>query len=356
MALQSPDHDAVADPAREAVAMLRRFEDVPDSVMLLAVTNGCEALRGSPDADLLLQTARSARRYGKGIEREYGRYWEMTALTKLGRIGEVESVAHESIDLGRRSRSDLHSWQGHGTLACVHAWHARWDDAEAEFAESSRFAEFIGDTGVAVTLFQDGWIATLRGQGDRVRASAGRLAEQVPALYLYTPGVLDVLADPDQDPAVHAETVEQYVTGMLPLLPHWAAIAMLATLGGSVRRADAATATRVGALVEPSVGVWVTTAPTQHAGHGTWASGAVAEALGDLDTAIARYDEGRRIHDEAGEIPDRAHKSAWLVDVLVERDGPGDAERAKQIADDVAEIAERHQIAGLAERVTALVE
>jgi class 3 adenylate cyclase len=356
MALQSPDHDAVAGPARESVAMLRRFEAVPDSVMLLAVTNSCEALRGSPDADELLETARSVRRYGKGLEREYGRYMEMTALTKLGRIDEVEALARESIELGRRSRSDLYSWQGHGTLACVHAWHARWDDAEAEFAESSRFSEFIGDTGAAVTLFQEGWIAMLRGQGDRVRASAGRLAELVPAMNFYTPGMIDALADPDHDPAVHAAAVEEYVTDMLPVLPHWAAVVMLAAFGGSVRHADADTATRVGVLVEPSIGLWNTTAPTQHMGHGTWASGAVAEALRDLDTAVARYDEGRRIHEEAGEIPDRANKSAWLVDVLIERDGPGDAERAKQLAFDVAEAADRHQIAGLAERVTARVE
>jgi hypothetical protein len=83
--------------------------------------------------------------------------------------------------------------------------------------------------------------------------------------------------------------------------------------------------------------------------------GAVAEATGDLDLAIARYDEGRAVHEQRGEIPQRARRSEWLVAALLERDGPGDADRAARLADETAEAAQRHRIAGLAERVTALV-
>ncbi len=56
--------------------------------------------------------------------------------------------------------------------------------------------------------------------------------------------------------------------------------------------------------------------------------GALAEATSDLDQAIAHYDDGRDVHERAGEIPVRAHRSEWLVDALLKRNGPGDVDRA----------------------------
>ena len=58
------------------------------------------------------------------------------------------------------------------------------------------------------------------------------------------------------------------------------------------------------------------------------------EAIDQFDTALASH----IAHDE---LPIRVNGSQMLAEALLARDGPGDRERAKQVADDAVAIADR---------------
>lgn len=129
----------------------------------------------------------------------------------------------------------------------------------------------------------------------------------------------------------------------------------LGSIGPILRYASPATLASASAIVEPHRGLWLASAAEANSGHRSATLGLLAAAQGDLDAGIARLAEALDAHDAVGEIPRRAGLTALTVELLVERAGAGDLDRAKRHADEVVASCEQHGIAVLADRVSALI-
>jgi hypothetical protein len=351
----SPDGEAVTDAARRGLAMVRATSSNRLPAALLTLGN---ALRGSPRADELGDIAAEMRTTAtdQSGARRWGLYFEMLARLKQGRITDVERLAGECHELAGRSRTPNLDWAGHLGLAGAHLWRARWDDARQEIDRMAEVAGFMGDTGIVIQLTTEGFVRTLRGDALAATAAYADLADRLPlyatlARYDAVVGAQTGSIEPAELGAAAANWLEE----VHPHLPHWLKHVGLGAMAGPMRHAPADVAARALVAIEPSADVWLTVTPPIHEGHCGWTIGALAEARGDLDRAVAECTRAADAHATAGEIPMRAHRLLWLAEVLLERDGPGDAERAKRLADEIATAADRHHILGLADRATALV-
>ena len=353
LSIHSPDYDEAVRPAREGLAMVRR---TGSPRLFDALLTASDNMRGEPDADELLAMAREIAEVADPARRSRSLYFEAQALAKLGRFDQVARISDELLAAADRTRSLHMAWHGHTVQVGLHLNHARWDDAQAVLADIEPMNDVLGQTSLSNYGLQRMLIGYFRRDFDDLAAGFAIMVEATPAWgQLFPYDALIGELDGSIPPAELGRLADEWFATIWPFAPNWMGAGFLGAVGALLRRASPATLAAAAAIVEPHRGLWLVNAGESNSGHSSGTLGLLAAARGDLDVGIAQLTEALDAHDAVGEIPRRAVFAAQTVEVLVERDGPGDLDRAKQLADEVVASCEQHGIALLAERTSAFV-
>jgi class 3 adenylate cyclase len=347
----SADPEVVAEPARQGLEMTRRT--APEH-LANALWVYCDSMRGTPRAESMLVAAMEARGLDGQVARHSCIYFEIIGRINQGRFADVEALAEESFELGRRTRTRLLTWYGHTTMAGLHTLFGRWDDATQELAQANELAELIGDTGIGVGLYIQQFMACRRRHFDGVRDANDEMIRRVPRFSLSPRDAVIGALDRSMEVA-ELQRIAADWSQILPLLPYWVKRGSLAWMSPVMRHAPASVAAEADRLLASGDHMWISSGVHESQGHAAWFRGALAEACGDLDAAIAFYDRAEEAHRLTGEVPIRANNLVWSVEARLHRGSPGDRDAAHRLAEESAELGERHHIIGLADLVASVV-
>jgi len=85
------------------------------------------------------------------------------------------------------------------------------------------------------------------------------------------------------------------------------------------------------------------------------AIGLLAVTLGDLDLAIANLERGAQLEARVGHHANAAHTQLWWAEALRSRNAAGDAQRARELLEQVAATAAQLGLTPVSERSATLL-
>lgn len=350
--LLSTNRADVVEPAREGLALVR--EAVP-SVLGAAQIVMCEALRGTPDIEELYAVATDLERAVDPAERSMASYWKALALLGRPDLRAVGDLAAQMIEEGARRRQRLLSWCGYQARTSLHVLAGRFDDGLADTDEIATFADSLGDTGWSVVHFARLALFQWRRDVAGVHAEATILRDRYPAFWFDIEHLLVAQLDGSMTPAELGSEADAWFQQTFSRLPFSFRPPLVAWLVPSLRHASPATVTLAERELDGFGDMWLAIGLQESEGHIGWTRGPLAMAQGRLDEAVGHLETALASHLAFDELPIRANGSRFLVEALIERDGPGDAARAREVADDAVAVADRIGIIGLADLVAGLV-
>ena len=351
--LLSPDRAAVEEPARRGLDIIRRT--APEHLGV-AINTMCEALRGSADPAELYEAAHEARSLDHSMFSLYGLYFEALARLGQGDLTSFGLLADEIIDVASRRRHRVLSWCGYQARANLHVLRGRFDDADEDYDTALGFADSFGDTGFSVIAWGRIHVAGLRRDLVATRREADELTSRFPALEMGAARLLSAQLEGEASGADLSGPAVAWEADVLPTVPFTMRSSIVHRLAPSFRHAPPEVIARVARELDGYDDVWPGGGLQDTSGHYGWGMACLAEGLGDLDAAVAHHETAFAAHVDAGEVSLRANWSRYLVTALLARDRPGDRARAREVAHDAAEIADRIGIIGLADQVTGLID
>ena len=315
-----------------------------------------QALRGSAGPAELFEAAHEARSLDHSMFSLYGLYFEALARLGQGDLTSFGLLADEIIDVASRRRHRVLSWCGYQARANLHVLRGRFDDADEDYDTALGFADSFGDTGFSVLAWGRIHVARARRDLIETKHEADELTARFPALAMGAAQLLSAQLEGEVSGADLSRPAVAWEADVLPTVPFTLRASIVHRLAPSFRQAPPDITARVARELDGYDDVWLGGGLQDTSGHYGWGMACFAEGLGDLDAAIAHHETALAAHVGAGEVSLRANWSRYLVGVLVERDRPGDRERAREVADDAAEIADRIGIIGLADQLAGLID
>jgi class 3 adenylate cyclase/tetratricopeptide (TPR) repeat protein len=297
--------------AREAVAMAERLGDAKLQFQALYALRG--ALWGpgkiGDRAAVASELVMLATQIGDARQEFGGRLWSLADSLELGDIARADAECEEIARIAQDLKEPLASWYPPAQRAMRALFDGRFDQAEKFIFEASAAGERAG-AGWAKTNRQIQLYVLYRdiGRLGDVASATQEVAEQHPEVPLYRAFLALLYADLQRDDDARRE-FESLATANFSNVPrdeNW--IATVA-LGGELSAHFGDTA-RVATLYEqllPHHGLNVTVDGF------VVALGAVQRTLGQLATALGRFDEATRHFDDALAMNSKMGARPWLA-------------------------------------------
>jgi tetratricopeptide (TPR) repeat protein len=345
--------------ATDAVSMARRTGD-PDALGSTLRSRLSVHAQG-PDASGMLQDAQELVALQPAlrgpISGDKAAVWrDLTrALLRLGRRTEAEQNLAIAKEAAERSGQRL-------AVSTAKILEAALATASGDFATAKRLAAEAAQHGRHTALIELSYAAQILAS----RAEQGRLREVIAglrgldanevALAAWRTMLAGVLADAGEYTEA-ADTFARLTGDGLPgYPPDFTAPLALRYLSEACRQlGDTDVAARLLPHALPWTGqILVVTVGTSIEGAADRSIGHLLATLGHLDDADVAYTSAARLERSAGFAPLVARTEYWHARALIDRDGPGDDERAGVLLDDVTASTNRLGMLYLAEQAARL--
>jgi tetratricopeptide (TPR) repeat protein len=302
----------------ELVQLARQLDPLRQAMAdLVVVVRSLETGRLSDGADALERVTQMSVELRIPLIRWLGTVLRATHATIAGRLDEAERLAMEAFELSKTTdQPDATTWLG------VQLYMIRY--------EQGRLGELMDL--FAGALQDTPRLYTWHGAIAMAHAETGRLDEARP--------MVEELLSVDYH--------------LRPGEPHWL-IGVVNLSSAVARLGDAKAAAKLYPALLPYAGHWASVMPMT--------LGSIDRILGQLAVVLGRWDDAERhftdainAHD-AGPAPSFAARARLgLITVLGSRAGPGDKERIPPLADEVRELARRHQLTRVMEQLRIRLE
>lgn len=350
--------------ACEAVAMARRLGDAATEA--IALRSQYHALAGTPDPSarlaVLAEAIRVAERCGRLTVACDARIDAVGDSLELGDVPSADRALAAASELAERLRLPRSRWRT-TTLQAVRAL------LDGDLARAEQLSERAVATAGSGADRRD-VLAVHGGIVFHVRRAQGRLAELMDATRAAVgertsplwQAALALAEAEVGNPEAAATLVRRIAArGLAELRRDWTRLPTLAYLAdacGRVAEVCGRTGVRdvaleLAALLEREAPP-VLVSPIACLGPNARYRGVLAHVAGELEVAVGLLEEAVALGERLGAPIEVARARLALARVLVERAAPGDAERARELADAVADTARRLALGGLASDVEAL--
>jgi DNA-binding CsgD family transcriptional regulator len=236
----------------------------------------------------------------------YGHLWQADIALQVGDLGALDDAVTEIERVSAQRSSSVGRWHVHRLLALRAAMLGRFEEARAQGREGRRLAERIGDLSMlGMHLALQVHLGHLRGAPEEIPDDALELFSQALSIPLVQAAACTTLALKGRVEEARAafESVRT-VPDRMPVGPRWAGTVGQVGLA-AVLLGDAEVAGRCYRLFAPIAG-WCGGdgggAPASHASN-EYGVGLMAQASGDLATAVAHYERAVEVDIRLGARP-----------------------------------------------------
>jgi tetratricopeptide (TPR) repeat protein len=265
----------------------------------------------------------------------WGRVWRVIDLLELGRRGETEAEIAAFGALARELRLPSYLWWPALWGAMLALLDGRFEDCERLAQEALAVGTAAHDqAAVAHFGMQTLWLRRNQGRLHELRAPLEAWVAQYPAVHAWRCALANLYAEVGlvEEARVEFERLAQRDFAAIPRDYNWVVtlslLAETCALLGDVRRAKT-----LYRLLEPFADHCVL------AGYATVCGGAVSRYLGrlaetahELERAEAHYEHAMALNSQLGAVPLLAKTRSDYAEMLNSRGGPGDEERARELA------------------------
>ncbi|HEV3363540.1 MAG TPA: AAA family ATPase [Acidimicrobiia bacterium] len=327
----SPDPARKQELCREALEIARR-DGSPRirGEVIVAVT---EAIRNADTVDerlsLTVELLEVAHTAGNPVLAFWGNVYRAIAASEVFDAAETSRCTAAALRLADELRQPSFGWMSRLIASVIALTTGRFQEGEQLSLESYRLGQSTGQTDAA-TYFGVNTFTLAFHQGRLAEVTAALAEAQAAAPSLLTLQAYAAVAYCETQREAEARALFEGLVPRLPELPKeltWLRfVAQLATI--CARLGDTGRASILHGLLAPH-------SEQAASSGGTW-FGAVAHHLGLLATTLGRFDEAdqrfaraEELHEKFGAVPWTARTRLEWAEMLVRRNGPGDAERAR---------------------------
>ena len=353
----SPERERGAALSQQAVDLARQLDDPQTLAYALDARFGATWWPENPEerlelAEELVRIAEDAADMERVTAALMAKYF---ALADLGQMDEARAMSrlfHRRVD---ELRQPAYGWLQTALLGQQALLEGRFDEEEQLIRDTHR-AGIVSPAhdGTSVAVFQSYLLRREQGRSSEVVDAVREAAESFIWYPMFRGALANLLIDTGHVDEARAVVEDAARTGFAFTMDNEWLATQSVFAEASARLGDERSAEMLHELLTPHAG--------RHAiGHGEGSMGSVDRYLGLLERSLGRPDDAVRSLEAAVEMNDRmravplaSHARHELATVLLERDAPGDGERAALLLEAARAEAERIGMTSLLGRIDEL--
>ncbi len=350
-----PDREPGAALSEQAVAMARRLGDAATLAYALDAHYGAHWWYDNPwqRLDLAAELAEVARESQDGERIVQAHLAQLAALLELGRIPEAEGALADLAQVANKIRQPAQQWMAVAIRAMLALLRGEFAQAEELIREALQLGgPALADADAAFRA-QNAWLRKEQGRFDELEAAMRRTAEELWWYPMFRCFLAELYADLDRTAdarRVFDELVASDFEALLPRDNEWLVCAtVVADVCAYLGDVDCARKLYDELLPFADLNV---------VGVAESARGSAARSLGVLAALLGCHDEAERHFRAALAANERMGARPWVArtrheyaQMLLARDAPGDAERARELLGAALETARGLGMVTLAARI-----